>query len=883
MGLAPGTKLGPYEILAPLGTGGMGEVYRARDTRLDRTVAIKILPSHLANDPIRKQRFEREAKAISGLNHPNICTLHDVGSQDGIDYLVMECVDGDSLARRLEQGPLPVEKVLKIGREIADALDKAHHNGIIHRDLKPANIMLTKSGAKLLDFGLARPTSPSASIATMTGTSAQQASVTQEGTIVGTFQYMSPEQVEGKELDARSDVFSFGAVLYEMVTGLRAFEGKSQLSVASAILEKEPSSISSIKPMSPRRLDHIIRRCLAKDPDERWQTARDLALELKSIELEDAPSAGRSSGWMHASRNSRDWLFRVLTALLAISTVFLLLRPRQKTEPSQETIRSSILVPQGEELDEWSGTAISPDGKYLVFSASAPGWGGKLWIRRLDSLTAKPLSGTDGAAHPFWSPDSKWIGFDSGSKLRKISVDGGTVVDICDAANMRGGSWGTKDGILFVSGVGVPVSLVPAAGGTPVAVTELDKSIGELTHRWPVFLPDGKHFLYFSRGKENAVYAASLDSKERKLILKNETNALYVSPGYLLFVRSGVLMAQRFDAANLELSGTAMAIADSVAVFAGQQRALFSASENGIVAIQSKVKLLAQLVWVDQSGRVLETLGEPAMFEYSDLSVARDGQKIALGIIDPVDGSNNIWVYDLASHQRTRLTFEKLLAQNPVWSADSSRIIFTSNRLGPPKLFSIPATGVGEGELLLSSDQSDVSRASSPDGRYLIFTRTPLDKMLDHTLWVLPLVGERKPYPMFSATHFQQWDATFSQDGKWVAYQSNESGEPEIYIAPFPEARLKIQVSKNTGWEPRWSPDGREIYYIGKDRTLMVASIPFTKGVAEVAATRTLFKLEIPQFDVSRDGKRFLVYKVVDNQEPPAVTIVSNWTNVLTR
>jgi eukaryotic-like serine/threonine-protein kinase len=883
MPLMLGTRLGPYEIVSSLGAGGMGEVYRAKDTRLDRTVAIKILAEHFSKDPTRKQRFEREAKAISGLNHPNICILHDVGSQNGTDYLVMEYVDGESLAHRLAKGPLPIDQVLKVGREIADALDRAHHSGIIHRDLKPGNIMLTKIGAKLLDFGLARPTSSSASIATLSGTAVSQAPVTQEGTIVGTFQYMSPEQVEGKDLDGRSDIFSLGAVLYEMVTGRRAFEGKSQLSVASAILEKEPAPITTLKPLSPPSLDHIIRRCLAKNPDDRWQSARDVALELGSASPIDKLAPGTHGLGTRLGKKVSHWVAWSLAATSFAALAFVLIRPSQTPPSNQQIIRSLILAPDGEAFDQWSWTTISPDGKNLVFSAAAPGYGGKLWIRPLDSLTAKPLPGTDGAINPFWSPDSKWIAFNAGSKLRKMSIDSGTVLDICEAANMRGGSWGTSDSILFVSGVGVPVSMVPASGGVPVAVTELDKSNGELTHRYPVFLPDSEHFLFFSRGKENAIYVSSLHSRERKLVLRNDTNAVFVAPGYLLFVRGGVLMAQRFDVNKLELVGNATPIAEGVPVFAAHQHALFSASENGVIAIQSKVQLLTQPAWVDFSGKVTETISEPAMFDYYGFRVAPNGEKIAFVIADPTDGSDNIWIHDRASRQRTRLTFEKLLAQNPVWSADSSRIIFNSNRLGNPKLFSIPATGVGDAELFLPSDQNDAARASSPDGKYLVFTRTPPEKMLDHSLWLLPLSGEKKPYPMLKTAHSHQWGASFSPDGKWIAYPSDESGKTEVYAVPFPEAQLKIQISKDGGWEPHWSRDGREIYFLAKGGTLTAASLRYVNGVPQVAATRSLFKLTIPSFDVSVDAKHFLVLKVVDNQEPSSITLVSNWPGLLNR
>jgi len=876
MALTPGTKLGPYEVQFPLGAGGMGEVYRARDTRLDRIVAIKVLPAHFSNDDVRKQRLQREAKTISGLNHPNICTLHDVGSQDGIDYLVMEFIEGESLAHRLVRGPLPVEQVLMIGREIADALDKAHRCNITHRDLKPGNVMLTKSGAKLLDFGLARPTSHSASLATLTTT----APLTEEGMIVGTFQYMSPEQVEGKDVDARSDIFSFGALLYEMVTGRKAFEGKSQLSIASAILEKEPAPISTIKPISPRSLDRVIRRCLAKEPDDRWQSTRDLSFELKSISAEESLTAGSSAPAIRGG-NLRSWLGWCIAAIFAISIVVLLARSWSIPPPSQQTTKSSILAPDGKEFDRWGTAAISPDGKYIVFSAVTPGWNGQLYLRRIDSLSSKPLPGTEGAQNPFWSPDSKWIGFGAGSKLRKISVDGGSPLIICDSPTLRGGSWSSNGTILFVPGTGVPVYSVSEAGGTPVAVTQLDKSSGELTHRWPVFLPDGKHFLYFSRGKENAIYAASIDLKQRKLILKNDTNALYVSPGYLLFVRDGVLMAQSFDVDRLELKGSAVAVVDSVAVMGGHQRGLFSASEQGILAIQSKAQMLAQLVWVDPLGKLLEPVADPTMFSFGRTRVSPDGRRVALGIVDPKAGIDNLWLIDVTTHQSTRLTFEKLIAHSPLWSPDGSRLIYTSNRIGPPQMFNVATAGVGEAEPFLPSQYGDVAESWSPDGRFVVFRRAPVEGVGDVTLWVLPLFGEKKPYPLFEASHSQQWDAAFSPDGKWLAYTSNESGVWQAYVVPFPNARTKFQISKDQSGQPHWSRDGKQLFYLGKDHVITAASLRFAVNGVEVTDTRTLFKLDIPDFDVSDDGKRFLVYKTVDNQEPSTLTLITNWTNAL--
>ncbi len=624
-----------------------------------------------------------------------------------------------------------------------------------------------------------------------------------------------------------------------MVTGKKAFDGKSQLSVASAILEKEPAPISTIKPMSPRSLDHVIRRCLAKEPDDRWQSARDLSLELKSISADESLTAGSSAPAIRG-KSLRGWLGWCIAAVLAISTFFLLIRSWWMTPPLPQTTKSLILAPDGKEFDRWGAAVLSPDGKYLVFSAVSPGWGGQLYVRRIDSLSAKPLPGTEGAENPFWSPDSKWVGFSAGSKLRKISVDGGSPLVICDSAPLRGASWSPNGTILFVPGTGVPVYSVSEAGGTPVAVTQMDKSAGELTHRWPVFLPDGKHFLFFNRGRENAIYAASIASKERKLILKNDTNALYLSPGYLLFVRDGVLIAQSFDADRLELKGGAVAVADGVPVFGTQQRGLFSASEQGILAMHSKPQMLAQLVWVDSLGKLLEAVTDPTMFAFGKTRVSPDGRKVALGIIDAKDGSDNLWVIDVASHQATRLSFEKLIAHSPLWSPDGSRLLYTSNRVGPPQMFSIGAAGTGEAGRFMPSDYAVDAESWSPDGRYLIVRRTPVESAGEFSLWVLPLFGEKKPYPLFNASHSQQWDAAFSPDGKWLAYVSNESGVAQVYVVPFPNASTKVQISKDKSYQPHWSRDGRQLFYLGKDHVIMAASLRLAASGVDVADTRTL-------------------------------------------
>src|SRR6266446_6849714 len=590
MSIDAGTKLGPYEILTPIGAGGMGEVYKAADTRLNRTVAIKVLPPHFSDNPEMKQRFEREAQTIAGLNHPNICTLYDVGRQDGTDFLVMEYLEGETLAQRLEKSPLPLAQVLQFGIQIADALDKAHRHGVVHRDLKPGNIMLTPSGAKLLDFGLAKAAVPLAAGATLTAAATPSTPVTQEGTILGTFQYMSPEQIEGKELDGRSDIFSLGAVLYEMLIGQRAFPGKSQLSVASAILEKEPAPISAVKPMTPPAFDHAMRRCLAKDPEERWQTARDIAIELKWI----AEAGSQLSAKTLDKQRSRNSGRLLLAALIGTTAAALTLGILYARRPANDApVARAYIRPMPDSSFIFTGTAagfaLSPDGRLLAYVASTPDGKSVLWVRPIDSSQAQPLVGTDGATYPFWSPDSRFIGFFAGGKLKKIESSGGPPFTICDASDGRGGTWNQEGDILLTPAVNTVIFRVSASGGPLIPVTTLDPSKNETTHRWPYFLPDGRHFLYFTGSVfspretlTNSVLLGSLDSKESKLLLHSHTNAIYAS-GHILFMRQFTLMAQPFDTTSLQLTGDAVPIADPVQEGRSVSKNEFSASENGLL------------------------------------------------------------------------------------------------------------------------------------------------------------------------------------------------------------------------------------------------------------------------------------------------------------
>jgi len=867
--------------VSPLGAGGMGEVYRARDTRLERTVAIKILPPQLSNDAVRKQRFEREAKTISSLNHPHICVLYDVGHQDGIDYLVMECVEGETLAKRLEKGALPLEQVLKIGAQIADALDKAHRSGVVHRDLKPGNIMLTPTGAKLLDFGLAKPAAPLATGVTLTAAS-KQSPVTEQGTILGTFQYMSPEQIEGKELDGRSDIFSLGAVLYEMLTGQRAFQGKSQLSVASAILEKEAAPISTVKPMTPPALDHAIRRCLAKDPEERWQTARDVAFELKWIA--EAGSESSAATPVKDRRNS-EWLMMaalVITAAAAVTLGVLYARRPATDAP----VARAYIKPMVNSSFIFSGTAagfaLSPDGRLLAYVASTPDGKSVLWLRPIDFLQAQPLPGTEGATYPFWSPDSRFIAFFAGGKLKKIESSGGPPFTICDASDGRGGTWNRDGDILLTPAVNTTLFRVSSSGGPLIPVTTLDPSKNETTHRWPYFLPDGRHFLYFTGSVfspretlTNSVLLGSLDSKESKLLLHSHTNAIYAS-GHILFMRQFTLMAQPFDTTSLQLTGDAVPIADPVQEGRSVAKGVFSASENGLLTyVEGASGADRQLEWFDRDGKEMGAV--PGADAYAGVRISPDGKRLAYYLDS---AGYDIWSFDIARGVKTALSFGSGSGQGnlyPVWSPDGRRIIYTSYRNGKYGLYLKASDGSGTEEPLLETvDRIRFPTDWSPDGKFLTYIEGAQGGW---AIWMLPLDGERKPF-LFHKSQFAEREASFSPDGKWVSYCSNESGDYKVYVVPFPGPGGKWQVSPTGGCGPRWRRDGKEIFYLSSDNKMMATEVKASGSSFEVGATHALFGTRpygvFGRFDVSADGQRFAIpYEA--GQPSAAITLVVNW------
>src|SRR5215472_2984238 len=892
MALSPGIRLGPYEILAPLGAGGMGEVYRAKDTRLERTVALKILPAELSNDQVGKQRFEREAKTISSLNHPHICVLYDVGHQDGMDYLVMECVEGETLGQRLEKGPLPLEQVLKYGAQIADALDKAHCSGIVHRDLKPGNIMLTATGAKLLDFGLAKPVGPLASAITLTAAT-PRAPLTQEGLIVGTFHYMSPEQVEGKEVDGRSDIFSLGAVLYEMMTGRRAFAGKSQLSVASAILEKDPEPIGAVKPTTPLALDHVICRCLSKDPERRWQTARDLKWELNWIRESSSHLATQHT--QSSKQKKRELLAWFAAGAFAAIVVAGWWFSWSQPQVEEHRLQFKIDPPPGADflLESAGGSAISPDGRSLVFVAVS-GRRTKLWLRQLDSTTARELAGTDNSQDPFWSPDSRSVGFFANGKVQRVDSLGGQPVSLADAPNPRGGTWSSRGVILFAPSAVSGIWRVPANGGPATPLTALDEAREEFTHRWPVLLPDGNRFLYLSRGEGTgigSIYLTSLDRpQERTLLVKeSSTNATYSPahgshPEYLYWGRQQALVAQVFDSSHARLMGEAIPVpgGESAAFNGALARSSVSVSDDGTILLGTGSDRY-QLTWLNRQGNVLSTLGQPDRF--GSVRISPDGLRVAAVLADSPSRSD-LWLLELARAIPSRLTFLGGIFGTGAWSPDSQQIAF--HLLSGRRVLEKSANGSGQEETLLQSQHTVYLNDWSPDGRYLVYTQQTADGRSE--LWLLPLHGDLKPEP-FLKNSFNQFQGQVSPDNSWLAYSSDESGGiNEVYVTSFPAAGPRWRVSNGGGSYVRWSRNGKELFYRALDGTLMVASVQYGSHGLEFDTPVPLFRVWYPSgmfaypYDIAADSQRILALMPSKVSEGIAsLTVLVNWDAKLGR
>ena len=877
-----GSRLGPYELQAPIGAGGMGEVWRGKDTRLDRSVAVKLLPAGFAQDADRLARFEREAKTISSLNHPHICTLFDVGRESDAHFLVMELVEGESLADRLQKGPLPLDQVLKVGAQVASALDAAHKQGIVHRDLKPGNVMLTKAGAKLLDFGLARSGAATPAVSDATALPTEAKPLTTAGTVLGTFQYMAPEQIEGAEADARTDIFALGALLYEMATARRAFEGKSKTSLIAAILSTQPPPISQVVPVMPPALDHVVRRCLEKDPADRWQSAHDVASELRWIG--EAGSQAGAPATLSLRRRSRERLAWTLAAVFAAASLAALgwaLMLRSAARAADRPFRSELVAPPGIHVAVLTlgAPALSPDGLRLAFVA-VEGARPALAVRELATGETRILPGTEGASFPFWSPDSRWIALFAEGKLKRMEAGGGPVQVVCEAPFGRGGSWGRDGTIVLAPNIRGSLVKVPAGGGTAVAVTQA--SSADVTHRNPWLLPDGRHFLFSTResltARSGSVAIGSLDGGPTQILLERGSNPQYAD-GFLFSVVDGNLVAQRFDPDRRLLQGEAFPIASGIDYYAPRQLGSFSVAAKGLLAYRLGRLRQTQPVWLDRAGREVERVGEPAY--HAALSMSADGRTLAAVRSDASGANADIWTTDLQRAQTTRATFASAPSDEmyAALSPDGLRLavrIPGGASAAAASLSLQPSSGGGSPQLLLERT-SFTPEGWSPDGALLVGSTQETETGFD--LAYLATSGSAKPVRI-TTSRFGERDAALSPSGSWIAYRSNETGRDEVFITDFPKASRRWQVSTSGGTLPAWRSDGREIYFVGPDGAMAVAVGERSSALEFGAPERVPLPTDALAigFGVrSPDGRRFLVLRFTSGAIVEPIRLVRSW------
>ena len=884
MVLQTGDCVGRYEVIGAIGAGGMGAVYRARDTRLNRAVAIKVLLAGLSNDPRRRERFEREARTISSLNHPHICTLHDVGRHDGSDYLVMELLEGETLADRIRRGPLPLGQVILYGIQIADALDAAHRRGIVHRDLKPANVFLARGVApagapvaKLLDFGIAKTAEPPSAAGS------DQATLTEEGAVLGTVQYMAPEQLEGRPADARSDLFAFGAVLYEMLTGRRAFAGESPSKIIAAVLDAAPPSLLQAQPLTPPALEHAVMTCLAKNPDDRWQSAADVRRQLEWISSEVKAGGGQGTAPASSDRIRSRRLAAVVAGILAIGALGVLawlVWQRRAPQSAPGETRLEISTPPT--TQPWS-IAISPDGLAVAFVAEL-GDQPTLWVRSLNAVEARPLRGTEGATDPFWSPDSRSIGFFANGKLKRIDLTGGDPQTLTDATQPHGGAWSRDGTIVFAPHEISPLLRVSAQGGAPSAVSQLAE--GHIGHMYPRLLPDASVLYHVAgRGDVQGAYLGRLDGSPARRLLSLSEPAEFAAGGYLLFLRDSSLFAQALDVTRRELTGSAMRIADRVAVrrVSGSSRiAAISASYAGLIAYRGAgIERGRQMTWYDRSGTVVARVGDadPARTQ-GTISISADGQRVAAR--RSVDANGDIWVLDLRrGGAMTRLTLDPAEDLLPLWTPEAQRLTFGSTRTGKLEIYQ-RSLGDSRDERLAAMPYNAAPVDWSPDGRVLLYLSADPDTHLD--VWALPVGSGGQAFAVVKSP-YEDLNPQFSPDGKWIAYQSNESNRFEIYVRPFGGAGVSVPVSTGGATQPRWRRDGKELFYLGLDRRLWAVPI----GVApdgqsvNVGTPAALFKTNVGgpglsqrEYEASRDGQRFLIDDPLQDIPAPIV-LIQNW------
>jgi serine/threonine protein kinase/Tol biopolymer transport system component len=900
--ITPGTRLGPYEILAHLGAGGMGEVWRARDTRLDREVAIKVLPAALADDQERLQRFEQEARATSALNHPNILTVFDIGTHEGSPYIVAELLEGHELRAHLKDGAISARKAVEYAAQIASGLAAAHEKRIVHRDLKPENLFVNTDGRiKILDFGLAKLRPPQSEPSGSDVTTKR--AITVPGVVMGTVGYMSPEQTRGQDADHRADIFSLGAILYEMLSGKQAFGGETAIEVMNAILKDEPNELSETTTKVNPALEKIVRRCLEKKPERRFQTASDLGFALDALSF---PSASQSEHALSGTpviarrRLFGDARLAWLVAVLLLTTLGLTwLYVAHKDATDVRVMRFSILPP---EKASFGNIAVSPDGKWLAFTASTGGTA-QLWVRRIESLEGRPLPGTAGARFPFWSPNSSYIGFFADGRLKKIEASSGLAQTLCEASNGLGGTW-SHDGVILFARTGAGLSRISATGGEVTEVTTPDRTRQENYHWAPAFLPDGRHFLYCIRSGQKetrGVYLGSLEGAVKQRLLGDVTSARYTaatpeSPaaggdGWLLFGRDGALMAQPFDARRLQFSGEPFRISEHVGsdlIYAGYF--IFSASANGVLVFDPSVnRQRRRYLWMDRGGQTgsLDVVGSTAQPWLSP-----DEKHFLADRTDPQTGTFDLWLCDVGDGSAARFTFDPASDLAPVWSPDGKRIVWASAREGALNLYQKAASGAGQDTLLLESGYNKVPSDWSRDGRFILYHET--NPKTKNDVWVLPVAesvaapggassGEPKPFP-FLQTEADEFGATMSPNGRWVAYVSDESGRYEVYVQSFPGGGGTRQVSTGGGTAPRWRRDGQELFYYASDGKMMAALVQSGENFAASAAA-PLFEFRVGNanpffapYAVTGDGQRFLLNATVETEMAWPLTVVINWT-----
>ena len=899
MTLPDGTKLGPYEIVASIGAGGMGEVYKARDTRLDRTVAVKVLPQRLSSPEVR-QRFEREARTISQLSHPHICALYDVGREGETEYLVMEFLEGETLADRIGRGPMPVDQTLRIGMEIADALDKAHRQGIVHRDLKPGNVMLTKSGVKLLDFGLAKTFERSLDATEREQTAAEHhpkarsnltalptvagnPNLTQEGTILGTFQYMSPEQLEGKDADGRSDIFALGATLYEMATGRKAFAASSQASLITAIMSADPPPISSVQPMSPPALDRVVRKCLAKDPEERWQSAADLRSELQWIR--ESSSSGIGAPVAVRSRRSRREAMAWTIAAAALAAAGALLYLWLHRRPPAEPVVLTLAPPPGSGLTFGSHVAVSPDGRNVVFSGESYERREALMIRALDSPGVRRLDGAEDGRFAAWSPDGRSLVYFQGGKVRRLNPDGGAARTICDSGSGFGAAW-TQDGrIVFSSDFGKGLSIVSASGGEPKPLTTLDASRGDVIHNFPAVLPGGRRYVFFARNidpEKSVIVLGDLKTGTTHPLRRSDSAPVVSPEGYLLFALEGSLLAQRMDPKSGKLSGEPVEIVGNVRFQTDSSDATFAVGNRTLV--YGLWLADRRLEWVDRKGVVLGALRPPGNFD--DVAISPDGRRAAISIREAARGQNlDIWVAEVDRGTAFRLTSERSDEFHPVWSPDGEALLYSSDRAGFYDLYRRPSAG-GPEEIVLRTKWDKVMADITRDGSSVLFVGSP--RASGEDLWLAPLQGGAEPKPLLPETaQFLEAQGRFSPDGRYLAFCSNESGRSEVYVQPAAGGPKRL-VSNSGGWIPVWRRDGRELFYASLDGRLQAVSVTAEASRLEFGVPQPLFDLELADtnafspepYGVSADGQKFLVVRR-GTERGLGYMVRLNWTSSL--